>query len=202
MQLGLLSRAIQAYRAGQLGDAAVYKAAALSAPAFPHVERLLKQMPRPFPRIELAALRSFGISTFGHAYARFMDVNSLKPLTVSASVEAALAPNNALAVRYAILHDAFHVLLGFDTSLPGELGVWSFVAEQRYSPTYQRAAAFARNLYPLVAPSHISALRAARLRGIALAHEVPCLIAQPIENYWSEPLSVVRERLRIRCGVA
>lgn len=197
MQFSLLLSAVRAYREGRIGDAAAYKAAALGTPAYPEVEQRLKQLRQPFPRLELSTLAALSAGTFGHAYAHFMASNDLRPLAVSPAVASELEGPNTLAVRYTLLHDAFHVLLGFDTSLAGELGVWSFVAEQRYSPTHQHAAALARTLYPLARPSQISAMRAARLCGEALAHDVPCLIAQPFEEYWSEPLVVVRERLHI-----
>jgi ubiquinone biosynthesis protein COQ4 len=197
MQFSLLLSAVRAYREGRVGDAAAYKAAALGTPAYPEVEQGLKQLRQPFPRLDLATLAALSVGTFGHAYARFMAANQLTPLSVSSAVASELEGPNTLAVRYTLLHDTFHVLLGFDTSLAGELGVWSFVAEQRYSPTHQHAAALARTLYPLARHSQISALRAARRRGETLAHDVPCLIVQPIEEYWSEPLAIVRERLHI-----
>lgn len=197
MQFSLFLSAVRAYREGRIGDAAAYKAAALGTPAYPEVEQGLKQLRQPFPHLELSTLAALPVGTFGHAYARFMAANDLTPLSVSPAVASELEGSNTLAVRYTILHDVFHVLLGFDTSLAGELGVWSFVAEQRYSHAHQLAAALARILYPLARPSQISALRAARLRGEALAHDIPCLIAQPIEEYWSEPRAVVRERLHI-----
>lgn len=198
MRISLLLKAVRALRRGQVGDAAAYKAAALGAPAYPEVQRRLDRLLQAFSRFDLSVLRTLGAGTFGRAYAHFMDINKLAPLTVSAPVAGELARGNTLAVRYPILHDAFHVLLGFDASLAGELGVWSFVARQRYNPSYQRAAAFARYLYPLARPTQASALRAARLRGEAMAREVPCLVAEPIEEFWNESLSKVRELLHIR----
>ena len=148
--------------------------------------------------IDLPALRRLESGTFGHAYAQFIDDNKLRLLVVSADTFADIAVHaNPLAVRYLLLHDAFHVLLGFGISLPGELGVWSFVAAQHYSPSFDRAATYARLLYPVVAPSQVRELRAARLAGAALARSAPCLIAQPIDAYWDEPLISVRKRLGI-----
>ncbi len=198
MQIGFLSKAIRAYRDGRVGDAAAYKAVALGTPAYPAVERALARLADPCPRIELELLRALPAGTFGHACAHFLDARGLRPLLVSPPLAAELARTNALAVRYPVLHDAFHVLLDFDTSLSGELGVWSFVAAQHYSPAFERAAAFARRLYPLLAPTKLAELRSARARAERMAHEAPCLIAEPLEQFWAEPLAALRARLRLQ----
>lgn len=197
MQLRLLLKAYAAFRRASLGDFAAYKSAALTAPAFPELALALQRLDQPLPAIEISELRFLPVGSFGHAVAAFMDAHSLKPLTVSAAASLELSRVNLLAVRYPLLHDAFHVLLGFGTDLPGELGVWSFVAEQGYSPSFERAATLARYLYPCMAPSQREALHAARLRGMQLARRVPALIAQPLERYWGDPLSRVRQRLHI-----
>ena len=124
-----------------------------------------------------------------------MDDRALMPLLLSPEVAAELGPLNPVAVRYPLLHDAFHVLLGFDTGLPGELGVWSFVGAQRYTPTFRHVATIARFSYALAAPSSAAALRQARLRGERMGRAAPCLIAQPIEAWWAAPLLQVRQRL-------
>ncbi|MEO8101591.1 MAG: Coq4 family protein [Betaproteobacteria bacterium] len=197
MNLKLILKAIRAFRAGRVGDAAVYKAAAISAPAYPDVDRRVRQLANPFPTIDLHTLRKLKSDTFGHAYALFMQENFLTPLVISPETADELASTNVLAVRYPILHDAFHVLLGFDASLPGELGVWTFVAGQHYSPSFDRAAMFTRLLYPMVAPLKFGELRQQGQRGRTLARQVPCLIAQPIDKFWHESLAEVREKLRI-----
>lgn len=187
MNAKLILKAVHALCVGRIRDAGAYKAAAFK----------IGQLANPFPRIDLHSLRTLSTGTFGHAYVSFLAANGLKPLDVSSAVGAEITCINPLAVRYPILHDAFHVLLGFNASLPGEIGVWSFVSAQHYSPSFDRAASFARFLYPIVAPASHQQLREQRLRGLALALEVPCLIAQPTEEYWHEPLSELRERLRI-----
>lgn len=166
---------------GRIGDAGTYEAAAFK----------IGQLANPFPRIDLQSLPTLSTGTFGHAYVSFLAANGLKPLDVLSAVGAEITCINPLAVRYPILHDAFHVLLGFNASLPGEIGA------QHYSPSFDRAASFARFLYPIVAPASHQQLREQRLRGLALALEVPCLIALPTEECWHAPLSELRERLRI-----
>lgn len=144
MNAKFILKAVYALRAGRIGDAGAYKAAAFSTPAYPDVAAKIRQLANPFPRIDLHRLLALSAGTFGHVYVSFLAANGLKPLDVSPEVGAEIARINPLAVRYPILHDAFHVLLGFDATLPGEIGVWSFVSAQRYSPSFDRAATFAR----------------------------------------------------------
>jgi ubiquinone biosynthesis protein COQ4 len=193
VQLRLIAKGIRAYRQGRLGDAAAFKAAAFGAKAYPEIERRLRELTVPFPTIDLTELRNHPSGSFGWTYARFMEEKHLRPFTVSPEAAEELARSYLLAVRYPLLHDAFHVLLDFDTSLAGELGVWAFVSAQRYGPAFDRAASLGRILYPLVAPWRTRQLRESSARGRRLAAQAVCLIAQPLERYWPVSLQEVRE---------
>ena len=182
-------------RAGRVGDAAAMKAAMFGARAYPGIAEKLRRLCTPFPAIDLDALRALPDSSFGRQYAAFLDRNGLRPFQVSPEVAEELWPEHVLEVRYPLLHDAFHVLLDFDISLPGELGVWSFVAAQHYSPAYDRAGRLGARFYPLVAPRRHAALSAAAERGRRLGARAACLIAEPLELYWQEPIEHVREEL-------
>ncbi len=197
MRPRLILRSINALRAGRIGDAGACKAAALSAPAYADVERKVLELNEPFPQFDVERLAQLPSGTFGRIYADFMAANNLRSLVMSDDVKREVASINPVAVRYTLVHDAFHVLLGFDTTLPGELGVWTFVGEQRYSPSFARAATCARFLYPIAAPSLWSELKQARERACEIARQVPCLIARPVEHYWALPLTVAREKLGI-----
>lgn len=198
MHPSLFLKAVRAFREGRVGDAAAYKAAAIGARAYPEIESQLHGLSDALPSVDIAALRRLPVGTFGRTYAAHMDCKGLKPLVVSPAVAATLAGADILAVRYALLHDAFHVLLGFDTDLPGELGVWAFVAKQHYSPSFQRAGVLARLLYTLVAPQKFRQLKAAQTSGERMAVEAICLIVQPLQDFWTAPLSRVREDFHIR----
>ena len=52
------------------------------------------------------------------------------------------ADSHLFALRYTVTHDIFHVLLGFDTSYAGEMGVFAFTIAQNYSKTIGRIRAF------------------------------------------------------------
>ncbi|KAI9131752.1 Coq4 family protein [Acaryochloris sp. CCMEE 5410] len=193
-RFSLFSLAVQAYRQGKLGDVAAYKSAILGTKAYPDIAETLSRLKTCCPTIDLTALRTLPEGTFGQIYAQHMDECHLTPLEISADVIASL-PDQSLGLRYTLLHDVFHVLLGYDTSLIGEMGVWAFVDAQHYSPSYKTAAWLAHYLYPLVIPHRYRQLRAIEQHSRKLGQQAACIIAQPLEDYWSEPLSTVRSRL-------
>lgn len=195
MQFRYLIDAIRYARQGRTGDAAAMKTAAFGNPAYPDVERQLATLETPYPDIDLEALRAFPIGSFGRVYADHMDACGLKPFHVSAGVAEALGPSQILGIRYVLLHDAFHVLLGFDTSWPGEMGVWSFVSAQRYSADFDRGVRLARKLYPVLAPKKKVQLQAAYERGKRLGEHAPRLLMAPLETMFAEPLEDVRRKL-------
>lgn len=193
-RFSFFSLAVQAYRQGKLGDVAAYKSAILGTTAYPEIAEKLSRLTTCCPTIDLAVLRSLPEGTFGRIYAQHMDGYHLTPLEISADVLAAL-PDQSLGLRYTLLHDVFHVLLGYDTSLVGEMGVWAFVDAQHYSPSYKTAAWLAHYLYPLVIPHRYRQLHAIEQHSRRLGQQAACIIAHPLEDYWSEPLSMVRSRV-------
>lgn len=193
-RLSFFTLAVQAYRQGKLGDVAAYKSAILGTKTYPEIAEKLSRLATCFPHIDLAALRRLPEGTFGQIYAQHMDEFHLTPLEISPDVIAQLS-DQSLGLRYTLLHDVFHVLLGYDTSLVGEMGVWAFVDAQHYSPSYQTAAWLAHYLYPLVIPHRYRQLRAIEQHSRRLGQQAACIIAHPLEDYWSEPLSMVRSRV-------
>lgn len=118
--------AVLSYAKGNVGDAAAYKSAILRVHPYPEVAAGLAELRQPLPAIDLEALRALPEGTLGREYAVHMDRERLRPLDLSENARHRLS-DRVLGLRYTLLHDLFHVLLGFDTSLPGELGVWEFV---------------------------------------------------------------------------
>jgi ubiquinone biosynthesis protein Coq4 len=198
MRLRYTLRAFAAFRDGRNGDAAAYKAAAANIRPNPELARRLAALATPYPALDADYMRACPEGSFGRAYVQFMDAHGFKPLAVSPQTAAELGGAHVLGIRYTLLHDAFHVLLGFPGGLPGELGVWTFVARQGYSATYDTPARMAALLYPILAPRQHAQLRHARTEGERLAREAACLIAVPLETYLEKPLADVRNELGIR----
>ena len=128
-----LYQGFQAYKNSEnLGDFALLKADAFGAKANPAIVEKMQQVKGYHPAIDLSKLRQLPPGTFGYEYASYMLHNQLRPLNISPELED-IAQNNVFALRYAVTHDMFHVLLGFDTSYAGEIGVLAFAVEQKYS---------------------------------------------------------------------
>lgn len=200
MHLRYLIKAIQSAFARCPGDTAAYKAAALSTSAHGNLDSILAALTNPLPNITLDDLKTQPTGSFGQSLAQFLESNHIQPLTLSDNTRTELQGSPLLAVRYTILHDAFHVLLGFDTSLAGELGVWAFVAAQHYSPAFGQAASVGHWVTRLLTPWQWGQLYTYEQAGKALGQRAACLIAQPLEDYWGMGLEEVRVRFGLPVG--
>jgi ubiquinone biosynthesis protein COQ4 len=191
-----IRRSIAMFRAGRYGDAAVLKADALGARATPEIEAQLAPVRGWFPTIDLVALRRLPTGSFGRAYVEFLDARDLVPLIISPELGAEVA-RNPFAVRYAATHDMFHTVLGFDTSLPGEAGVYAFAAAQKYLRRGDWLVAFAQVVYTLWRPWQWRRIRAAVQRGRALGLRARMLLGFRFEEHWERPLEDLRAELGI-----
>ena len=192
-----LYQGFQAYRNSRLGDFALLKADAIGAKANPAIAEKMEQIRGYYPPVNLSRLIELPPGTFGHEYAFYMQRNRLKPLNISPEL-AEIAWNNVFALRYAVTHDMFHVLLGFDTSYAGEIGVLAFAVEQQYSKLQMVSLTIARILYPILVPRQFKAIQTNVRRGKLLGRQAKFLLNYRFEDRWQTPLSVLREELRIQ----
>lgn len=192
-----LVRAGQLLRAGQLGDGAILKADALGARVSPDVEARLAGVVGFLPRIDLDALAALPEGSFGRAYADHMREHHLTPFRVSDGFDPAMLQRNTFAARYAVTHDIFHVLLGFDMRYPGEMGVLAFAAAQGYSGAQRFGLALAIVLYPLLAPREAWRTFGCLRAGWRLGRGAQFLLGVRFEEWWQRPLSEVRRELRL-----
>ncbi len=181
---------------GNLGDFAIRKADALGAKASPAVEAQLGEVAGYHPPIDLTELSKLPLNSFGRIYAQHMLDNQLQPFNISPNLSE-VALRNTFALRYAVTHDIFHVLLGFDTSYAGEMGVLAFAVAQGYSPQQKLALRIASWLYPLLAPGQRSQITAARTLGTHLGQQAKMLLAFPFEDHWAMPIADLRIRLAL-----
>ncbi|MBD0334222.1 MAG: hypothetical protein ICV62_01920 [Cyanobacteria bacterium Co-bin13] len=187
-------RLLQAKQEKRLGDFAILKSDLLGAKVAPEVAPLLEPVVGYYPAIALDELIQYPAGTFGYEYAHHMQENGLTPFNVSAELDA-IARRNVFALRYAVTHDIFHVLLGFDTSYAGEIGVLAFAAEQGYSPSLRFSLRLARWLYPLIVPDQRDAIAIHTQKGRSLAQKAKFLLGYRFEEHWSEPIEKVRSQL-------
>ena len=179
----------------RIGDVAALKSELGGARASAALEAELDAVRGYHPRLDIDALAALPAGTFGHEYARFLRLNALHPIEVTGNLEPALIARNAFTVRYSIIHDMVHVLLGFDASWPGEVGVWAFVGAQRWSWGFSLAGLVALLVAPFRCPLRLGEAWAAFTRGRALAKQAPPLITLRLEEELHRDLEDVRAEL-------
>lgn len=196
VKLKQLRQAIEAKNSANLGDFAILKADALGAEPDPAIAAKLKSVVGYHPSVDLEELRQYPVGTFGRTYADHMQVNRLQPFNVSPALEE-VAQRNVFALRYVVTHDIFHVLLGFDTSYAGEMGVLAFAAAQNYSRSLKFSLLLATLLYPLLAPRQVKEIFANRQRGWQMGKQAAFLLGDRFEDHWAEPIETLRSRLKL-----
>ena len=193
-------RLFQAYQAfkgsDNLGDFALLKADGLGAKANREIEAKMLPVRGYYPYINLQELIKLPSDTFGHHYALYMQQNKLKPLNISSELTD-IATNNVFALRYAVTHDIFHVLLDFDTSYAGEIGVLAFAVAQEYSKLQSFSLPIAQLLYLILAPGQIKAIFANKQRGKLMGQKANFLLNYRFEDHWTETLSSLRKKLNV-----
>ncbi|MBD2343291.1 Coq4 family protein [Anabaena subtropica] len=180
----------------KFGDFAILKSDLFGAKVFPKVAGKLQSVVGYHPPINLEKLSQYPPGTFGREYADHMRENHLQPLNVSPELED-VARRNVFALRYVITHDIFHVLLGFDTSYAGEIGVLAFAAEQNYSQSLKISLWFAKILYPILAPQQIKEIFANINKGCELGKKADLLLGYRFEDHWEESIDELKKRLRL-----
>lgn len=117
------------------------------------------------------------------------------PITFSDAIAPAELRRVAATARYIATHDLIHVLLGHDTSIPGELGVSGFAIGQNYFRRGRLILALQIVIGSLMRP-HLAHRSLANLRaGYRLGKRVRHLLAQPFEDLLAEDLEHVRRRV-------
>jgi ubiquinone biosynthesis protein COQ4 len=175
-----------------VADVALLKQSLLGLDASPPHRAALARVAGYRPIVDLDALSRLPDGTFGRAYVDFLRRHRLSPFVPTARVPAEVLDRSTFALRYAVTHDMIHVLLGFDTSWPGELGVLAFAAAQRTHRWVGLQAAIAWLIYPLRTGFALGALRAAWRSGFAMGARAPFLPAERLEDRFAEPLAEVR----------
>jgi ubiquinone biosynthesis protein COQ4 len=146
-------------------------------------------------RVDIASLRALPPGTLGRAFAEHMIANDLDPAAIPT-----LPDGDELAYIRAHLyetHDLWHVVTGFGTDVPGELGLQAFYSAQLPGklPTAILAAAFVNTLV-----KHFEE-RDARLqqivRGFVLGRRARQLFGVRWDELWSTPLVEVRRLLDV-----
>lgn len=193
-KLQTLKALLAAKKLGRFGDFAILKSDFFGAKVAPQIAAKLQPLEGYHPPIDLEKLSQYPLGTFGREYAEHMQAHHLQAITVSPEFED-VARRNVFALRYAVTHDIFHVLLGFDTTYAGEIGVLAFAAQQNYSNSLKISLQIAKWLYPLLAPQQTQMIFANVSKGEKLGKSADCLLSYRFEEYWQEPIDKLRKQL-------
>jgi ubiquinone biosynthesis protein Coq4 len=193
-KLQQLKAIIASRNSENLGDIAILKSDCFGAKVSPTVASKLQPVVGYYPVIDLNQLSQYPQGSFGREYANHMRANQLEPLNISPELQD-IAKRNLFALRYLVTHDIFHVLLDFDTTYAGEIGVLAFAATQNYSKSLQIGLCLAKLLYPILAPQQIKGIFANLAKGRELGKKADFLLGYRFEEHWEEPIEDVRKRL-------
>jgi len=146
--------------------------------------------PAPATAKELAALPP---GTLGHEYARFLEENKLSPAYFP------MVPNETpagyLLRRIRETHDIWHVIVDFDTSRPGEIGILAFGLAQFRSPVAALISAAAFVVTLSREPEKFEEMMDAFIQGYERGRRACFLLSQKFEEIWTRPLAQLRREL-------
>ncbi|MGB3263882.1 MAG: Coq4 family protein [Microcoleus sp.] len=182
------------YTSGQTGDIAFLKFEVFGMSANPAIVAQMQDLAGYYPSIDIEQLRQLPEGTLGYEYAQHMLKNGIQPLEISDDLQAE-ADRSPFALRYTVTHDIFHVLLGFDTSYAGEMGVAAFTIAQDYSKLLNAFGPVMTTLYPLIFRAQSQQMRANIRRGKALGKQAECLLSYRFEEDWARPIADIRAEL-------
>ena len=179
---------------GEAGDAAFIETEFYGLGTNPQLLAQLQDFAGYYPTIDLEQLRQLPEGTLGYEYSQHMLKYEIQPLEISPDLQEE-ADRNCFALRYTLTHDIFHILLGFDTSFAGEMGVYGFTVAQNYSKMLSLAELPFMLIFSIIAPTQIRKIFANNRRGKALGKQAQCLLAYPFEENWARPISDIRAEL-------
>ena len=179
---------------GEAGDAAFGEIKFYGIGADPDIIAQLQDFVGYYPSIDLEKLSQLPEGTLGYEYAQHMKENNIQPLEISPDLKEE-ADRDPFALRYTVTHDIFHILLGFDTSYAGEMGVFGFTVGQNYSKMLKIAEPLILLLFFIIKPTKIKEIWQSGRIGKALGKQAECLLVYHFEKNWSRPIDDVRTQL-------
>jgi len=179
---------------GKAGDAAFGEIKFYGIGADPNLIAQLQDYVGYYPTINLEELSQLPEGTLGYEYAQHMKENNIQPLEISPDLkeEADLDP---FALRYTVTHDIFHILLGFDTTYAGEMGVFGFTIGQNFSKMLKIVEPLVLLLFCLIRPLQIKEIWQSDRTGKELGKQAKCLLTYRFEENWSRPIGDIRVEL-------
>jgi ubiquinone biosynthesis protein COQ4 len=145
------------------------------------------------PLPDIPQLLQCPVGSLGHAYATYIDTSGFDPAFYrSLEIE---DDTSYLLLRLRQTHDLWHVVTGFSTDVPGELGLKAFELAQtrRTMAGILIAGGFVKCL--LQTPTELDLLLDRIAHGYRLGTQAKPLLAQKWEENWDKPLTAWRSEL-------
>lgn len=179
---------------GEAGDAAFGEIKFYGIGLNSTLEAQLQEFVGYYPKIDLEELSQLPEGTLGYEYAQHMKKNNIQPLQISPDLKEE-ADLDSFALRYTVTHDIFHILLGFDTTYAGEMGVFGFTIGQNYSKMLKIVEPLILLLFCVIKPFQIKQIWESDRIGRALGRQADCLLTYRFEDNWACPIDDVKTEL-------
>jgi ubiquinone biosynthesis protein COQ4 len=156
--------------------------------------RALEERPR-LGRVVLSELAALPANTLGRVYADHMIANALDPATMP--TRATRTPREYIVPHLYETHDIWHVVTGFGTDVPGELGLQGFYTAQSPSkgPMAILTAGMLNTLIYQIEKKDERIQAVAQ--GWVLGRRAKPLFGVRWNELWNEPIDAVRARFSI-----
>jgi ubiquinone biosynthesis protein COQ4 len=147
------------------------------------------------PIPDVAKLSQYPEETLGYAYASYMKATGFDPafyrqLQVNSDT-------NYLLLRLRQTHDLWHVVTGFGTDIPNEIGIKTFELAQTRRPVAGVLVTGGFIKCFLQTPEKVNTMLACIARGYSLGLTTQPFLAQKWEDHWNKPLAEWRAELGI-----
>jgi ubiquinone biosynthesis protein COQ4 len=147
----------------------------------------------PIPNV--AKLSQYPEETLGYAYASYMKATGFDPAfyrRVQVNSDA-----NYLLLRLRQTHDLWHVVTGFGTDVPNEIGIKTFELAQTRRPVAGVLVTGGFIKCFLQTPEKVNTMMSCIARGYSLGLTAKPFLAQKWEDHWDKPLAEWRTELGI-----
>ncbi|WP_247218582.1 Coq4 family protein [Synechococcus sp. C9] len=160
--------------------------------SLPGVAELIRDRYLP-PKVDVEALQKLPVGSLGRTYADYIissgfDPNFYRLIPVKDDT-------NYVLLRMRQTHDIWHIVTGFHTDVPGELGLKAFELAQtrRTMAVILITGGLISTLFK--APQDLETLLEHLARGYRLGRQAKPLLAERWEDHWEKPLADWRVEL-------
>ncbi|MEA5505645.1 Coq4 family protein [Halotia wernerae UHCC 0503] len=147
------------------------------------------------PPHDLEALLQYPQDSLGYTYASSLKQQGFQTLAAEVKIE---SDTSYIENRWQQTHDIWHIIVGFDTSEIGEIGLQAFYLAQFQLPLASMLIANTLISTTLLQPEELSPLLGAIAKGWEMGQTAKPLIAQKWEQAWEKPILVWRAELNIQ----